>query len=100
MRSDFRYTHDGLIQGKVPGAQTGIEVRKTICAICDPLSHCGIDAYVKDGMVVKVEGTKENPHSEGTLCSKGNASRQIIYHTDRIRTPLVRKGPPTGAPGY
>ena len=92
MHSDFGYSHDGLMQGKVPGADTGIEVRKTICAICDPLSHCGIDAYIKDGTVVKVEGTKENPHSEGTLCSKGNASRQFIYHKDRIRTPLVRKG--------
>ena len=56
------------------------------------VTHCGIDAYVKDGVVVKVEGTKENPHSEGTLCSKGNANRQYIYHKDRIRTPLVRKG--------
>ena len=92
MQYDLGYGYQGLNQGKVPGAQTGIEVRKTICSICDPLSHCGIDAYVKDGVVVKVEGTKENPHSEGTLCSKGNASRQFIYHKDRIRTPLVRHG--------
>jgi len=92
MCPEFGYGTDGLNQGKVPGAQTGIEVRKTICSICDPLSHCGIDAYVKDGVVVKVEGTKENPHSEGTLCSKGNASRQFIYHKDRLHTPLLRKG--------
>ena len=92
MNPDPKYSYDELVQGKVPGADTGIEVRKTICSICDPLSHCGIDAYVKDGVVVKVEGTKENPHSGGTLCSKGNASRQFIYHKDRIHTPLVRKG--------
>jgi anaerobic selenocysteine-containing dehydrogenase len=92
MHPDSGYGDDGLMQGKVPGAQTGIEVRKTICSICNPLSHCGIDAYVKDGVVVKVEGSKENPHSGGTLCSKGNANRQYIYHKDRIRTPLIRKG--------
>jgi anaerobic selenocysteine-containing dehydrogenase len=85
-------TYERLTQGKVPGAETGIEVRKTICSICNPHSHCGIDAYVKDGMIVKVEGTKENPHSEGTLCSKGNATRQYVYHKDRIRTPLIKKG--------
>ena len=85
-------TYDQLVQGKVPGAKTGIEVRKTICSICNPHSHCGIDAYVKDGVIVKVEGTRENPHSEGTLCSKGNATRQYVYHKDRIRTPLLRKG--------
>lgn len=92
MTSEAEYTHERLIQGKVPGAETGIEVRKTICSICNARTHCGIDAYVKDGVVVKVEGTKENPHSEGTLCSKGNANRQYIYHKDRIRTPLMRKG--------
>jgi anaerobic selenocysteine-containing dehydrogenase len=85
-------TSQQRIQGKVPGADTGIQVRKTICDICNPHSHCGIDAYVRDGVVIKVEGTKENPHSEGTLCSKGNANRQYIYHKDRIRTPLFRKG--------
>jgi anaerobic selenocysteine-containing dehydrogenase len=70
----------------------GIEIKKTICSICNPFSHCGIDAYVKDGVVVKVEGSKENPNSGGTLCSKGNANRQYIYHKDRIHTPLIRKG--------
>ncbi|MFC1824546.1 molybdopterin-dependent oxidoreductase [Thermodesulfobacteriota bacterium] len=79
-------------RGKVPGEETGIEVRKTICSICDPIIHCGIDAYVKDGVVVKVEGSKENPHNAGTLCSKGAASRQYIYHKDRLRTPLIKKG--------
>ena len=92
MDQDVAHDYQGLSEGKVPGAQTGIEVRKTICSICDPLSHCGIDAYIKDGVVVKVEGTKENPHSEGTLCSKGNASRQFVYHKDRLHTPLLRKG--------
>jgi anaerobic selenocysteine-containing dehydrogenase len=85
-------TSQQRIQGKVPGADTAIEVRKTICSVCNPHSHCGIDAYVKDGVIIKVEGTKENPHSEGTLCSKGNANRQYVYHKDRIRTPLIRKG--------
>jgi len=36
MHSDFKFGYDGLTQGKVPGADTGIEVRKTICSICDP----------------------------------------------------------------
>jgi anaerobic selenocysteine-containing dehydrogenase len=77
---------------KIPGDDTGVEIRKTFCAICNPFSHCGIDAYVKDGVVVRVEGSKGHPHSEGTLCSKGSASRQYIYHKDRIRTPLIRRG--------
>ena len=80
------------LKGKVPVAGSHIEVRPTICAICNPFSHCGIDAYVQDGTIIKIEGTKNNPHSGGTLCAKGSASRQYIYHKDRLRTPLVRKG--------
>lgn len=83
---------DRIVKGKVPTEESGIEIRKTICSICNPHSHCGIDAYVKDGVIIKVEGTRENANSGGTLCSKGSASRQWIYHKDRIRTPLLRTG--------
>jgi len=86
------YANSTAAGSKVPGEETGIEVRKTICSICNPFSHCGIDAYVKDGVVVRVEGSKGHPHNQGTLCSKGSASRQYIYHKDRIRTPLLRRG--------
>ncbi|MGI9862386.1 molybdopterin-dependent oxidoreductase [Moorella naiadis] len=79
--------------GKIPGPETGIEVKKSICCICDPLTQCGLDVYLKDGRIIKVEGTKENPHNAGTLCSKGAATRQYVYHKDRLRTPLRRTGP-------
>ena len=69
-----------------------MEVRKTICSICNPVSHCGVDAHVQNGKVVKVEGTLENPHSAGTLCAKGAAGRQYVYHPDRLLTPMIRVG--------
>lgn len=78
--------------GKIPGEEPGIEVRKTICDICNPHSHCGIDAYVRGGEIIRVQGSKEHPHNAGTLCSKGSASRQYIYHKDRLRRPLLRRG--------
>ena len=82
-----------MIKGKIPGEATGIEVRKSVCTICDPSGICGLDCYVKDGRVIKVEGTLESPNNAGTLCSKGAAQRQWIYHEDRLRTPLKRVGP-------
>ncbi len=81
------------IESKIPGEATGIEIRKSICTICDPLTQCGLDCYVKDGRIVKVEGTLENPQNAGTLCSKGAAQRQWVYHEQRLRTPLKRVGP-------
>jgi len=82
-----------LLRGKIPVPDTGIEVRKSICTICDPTTQCGLDLYVKDGKIIKVEGSKENPYSTGTLCSKGAANRQYIYSEDRLKTPLRRTGP-------
>ena len=77
----------------MPESGTGVEVRKSICTICDPQTQCGLDLHVKDGKIVKVEGSKEHPYSVGTLCSKGAATRQYIYSEDRLKTPLKRTGP-------
>lgn len=68
------------------------ERKRTICDICCPSFHCGIDAYVRDGQLVKIEGTAEHPQNHGLLCAKGLASRQYVYRKDRIRTPLLRTG--------
>ena len=83
---------EALLKAKIPCPETGIEVKRTICDICCPCTHCGIDAYVKDGVVIKVEGTKEHPRNKGKICTKGHASRQYIYRSDRLRTPLRRVG--------
>ena len=81
------------LRAKIPGPDTGIEVRRSVCTICDPMTQCGLDLYVRDGRIVKVEGTQENPGSRGTLCAKGAATRQYVYHEDRLLTPLCRTGP-------
>ena len=44
------------IKAKLPGEDTGIEIRRSMCDICSPGMHCGIAAYVKDGRVIKIEG--------------------------------------------
>jgi anaerobic selenocysteine-containing dehydrogenase len=69
-----------------------VQIEHTICDICNPMTHCGIDAHIRDGKVVKVEGTAGNPHSMGRLCVKGAASRQYIYNSERLLTPLRRTG--------
>lgn len=81
-----------LLKAKIPGPETGIEIKKSICTICDPTGLCGMDLYIKDGEIIKVEGTKENPHNNGRLCSKGGAQRQYIYNKERLKTPLKRVG--------
>ncbi len=81
-----------LLKGKIPSPETGIEIRKSICAICDPGPLCGLDLSVKDGRIIKVEGNEKHPSNVGTLCAKGAALRQYVYHEDRLKTPLKRVG--------
>jgi anaerobic selenocysteine-containing dehydrogenase len=84
------YSDGELLQNKIPGTQTGIEIKKTLCSICG--NQCGINAYVRDECLVKVEGAEENPTNRGALCSKGQANRQYIYNPERLQTPLISVG--------
>lgn len=86
-------TKEELLKAKIPCPETGITVRRTFCDICSPGAHCGVDAYVKDGEIIKIEGTKDHPLNQGLLCTKGASNRQYIYREDRIKTPLKRTGP-------
>lgn len=90
MNNRIGNSNEKLLQGKIPCEETGIEIRKSICTICT--MHCGIDAYVQENRLIKVEGTREFPSNAGTLCVKGTSNRQYVYNQERIRTPLVRKG--------
>ena len=84
---------DKLLKGKIPSPETGIEVRKSICTICDPGPFCcGLDVSVKDEKIIKIEGNADHPYNMGTLCAKGAANRQYVYHGDRLHTPLKRVG--------
>jgi len=53
---------------------------------------CGLEFYVKDGKVVKVEGDPDHPWYQGRVCPRALAMTQYIYHPDRLRRPLRRVG--------
>ena len=77
---------------KIPGPDTGITTRNSFCDICAPGPHCGVTCYVKDGKILKIEGTEGHPAGHGLLCTKGLAGRQYVYRKDRVLTPLRRVG--------
>lgn len=79
-----------LLKAKIPCAETGIEIKHSICDMCTPGAQCGLDVYVKDGVIIKVEGTDGFPGSNGKLCTKGASNRQHVYRKNRIKTPLKR----------
>jgi len=66
-------------------------VVKSHCRMCH--GGCGVLVYTKNGKVAKIAGDPDCPINHGTLCSKGLASTQLVYHPDRLTYPVRRVGP-------
>jgi anaerobic selenocysteine-containing dehydrogenase len=63
---------------------------RTMCPMsCHP-TLCGMLVEVEDGRLVKISGDHDNPDSQGFLCVRGQASREIIGNPNRLLRPLIR----------
>ncbi len=65
-------------------------ITPAICGFCG--GDCLVDLHCRDGRVVKVEGNRTLPFSDGRLCVKGAALKQAIYSPDRLLYPMKRLG--------
>ena len=65
-------------------------VLKSVCRSCH--GGCGVLMHVRDGVLVKVEGDRESPLNHGRLCPIGTVTTDLVYHPDRLKYPLRRKG--------
>jgi len=61
----------------------------TMCELC--FWKCGVNAYVKDEKVYKLEGNPLHPLSNGKLCPRGTGGGiGALYDPDRLKKPLIR----------
>jgi len=68
-----------------------IETWKTsTCGQCP--AGCGIRVRLIDGIPVRVFGNPIAPVNGGFICPMGEAGLELLYHPDRIRQPMRRKG--------
>jgi anaerobic selenocysteine-containing dehydrogenase len=66
------------------------QVIRTMCPMsCHP-TLCGMLVEVNDGRLVRITGDHDNPDSQGFLCVRGQASREIIDNPKRLLQPLIR----------
>ncbi len=70
----------------VPGV--GVYYAST-CTLCE--AGCGIKGRVREGRILKLEGSPESAISKGRLCGLGQASVQHHYNPDRLKEPLLRQ---------
>ena len=73
-------------------AEEGVKKIRSCCRGCGK-SECGVWVYVKDGRVIRTEGDETCFATQGSHCSKGQASLQAAYRPDRLRYPLKRTNP-------
>jgi menaquinone reductase, molybdopterin-binding-like subunit len=87
----------------VPGEESWV---RTLCQQCS--AGCGITVRIMQGESIrtingqqkrvkavqakKIEGNPEHPISMGGTCARGQAGVQVLYHPDRIQTPLKLSG--------
>ena len=69
---------------------TGLQTVRTMCPMnCHP-TLCGMLVDVEDGRLLGVRGDPDNPDSQGFLCVRGQAAREIIGNPLRVLQPLIR----------
>jgi nitrate reductase NapA len=70
-------------------ATAGIRWDKAPCRFCG--TGCGVLVGTKDGRMVATQGDPDAPVNRGLNCIKGYFLSKIVYGSDRLTQPLLRK---------
>jgi len=68
-----------------------VKILKSVCRSCH--GGCSTLMHVQGGELIKVKGDPEGPLNHGKLCPIGIATRELVYHPDRLQYPQRRIGP-------
>jgi anaerobic selenocysteine-containing dehydrogenase len=64
---------------------------RTACGLPDYM-RCGLSVEVEDGLITKIRpGDFPDPADRG-VCLKGLATRELVYHPDRLKYPMKHIG--------
>lgn len=67
------------------------QVIRSVCRGCH--GGCGVHLHVQDGKLQAIKGNPEAPLNHGSLCPIGISATDLVYHPDRLKYPMRRKGP-------
>jgi formate dehydrogenase major subunit len=62
---------------------------RTVCTYCGV--GCNLEVAVKDGKIKSIQAPYDAEVNHGHTCLKGRFAFSFYNHSDRIRTPLIRK---------
>ena len=64
----------------------------TACPLDCP-DACSLSVTVRNGRVVKIDGSHRNPDTGGYICAKVRRFGERVYGDARLRYPAIRNGP-------
>lgn len=67
------------------------QVLPSACPLDCP-DACSLEVRVEDGRVVKIDGSRVNPVTEGYICAKVRRFPELLYGEGRLTHPAVRVG--------
>lgn len=68
------------------GTLSQSKIVKTVCNMCT--NFCGINVYIENGKIVKVDGMQEHPYHY--LCVKASAIPELVHSSERLTSPLKK----------
>jgi thiosulfate reductase/polysulfide reductase chain A len=66
------------------------DVFKSVCRACH--GGCSALLFVRDDKLIKIKPDPDSPFNHGQMCIKGLTTPEMMYHPDRILTPLKQIG--------
>jgi anaerobic selenocysteine-containing dehydrogenase len=69
------------------------DIQVTTACPLDCPDGCSLSVGVRDGRIVEIDGGHANPVTRGYICAKVRRFPERVYGPDRLRFPMVRKGP-------
>lgn len=72
-------------------ATAPLQILPSACPLDCP-DACSLDVQVEEGRVVKVDGSRVNPFTQGYICAKVRRYPDLLYGEGRLLHPAVRRG--------
>ncbi|HYB99994.1 MAG TPA: molybdopterin-dependent oxidoreductase [Candidatus Limnocylindrales bacterium] len=67
-----------------------MRIHHRTCNLCE--AHCGLIIETEDRRIVSIRADEDDPLSQGYMCPKGYALKDLYEDPDRLRRPLIRTG--------
>jgi anaerobic selenocysteine-containing dehydrogenase len=69
-------------------ATTKDRIEYRTCPLCE--ATCGLEITLRDGVVHRIRGDRDDVFSHGFICPKGSTLKQLEADPDRLRSPQIR----------